>query len=349
MRKRLVVLMLVVLAVVAAGCAPATPPFFAVTLQAIDEKGAPVAGALLQTSDGQSLATDSEGRATVRWARIGTYSITVYAEGRMPATLTVVIPEDTGKVLTATLPRPEFVMAPPPEVPPAGTPPAAAPPPGPGAGTFAGAGVPFMMAPPATMGPGQVPGAPWAYAFAFQALFSLYGYGLDLAPYGPGQWTEWEAGGGSGQPLRMRKAFLGYVDGAKEWWQVRIGDEAVIEMLFSEGRQSVRRLRQRLSGDEAPREMPVPEGWYAPPLRLTPESLEGAVVERGVEVRVPAGTFRADRLEFGVGPGLVLRMWRATDVPGGIVRYELRGQSGEGFVVELTGFGEGAASELGSF
>lgn len=195
--------------------------------------------------------------------------------------------------------------------------------------------------------PTPVPSPAWTYTGIFQSLFSVHGYGLDLAPYRPGQWTEWEWRSGSGEVLRVRKAFLGYADGAREWWQVRWGDKAVFEVLFDEGRQSVRRLRQRV-GNEPPREVPVVEGWYASPLRLTPESLEGAVVERGVEVQTPAGRFRADRLEFGLEQGLVLRMWRVPEVPGGVARYELSGPQGQPLVMALIGYGEGAVSELGS-
>ena len=353
-------LFLVLLAVVAAGCVPAASPvapplprLFAVTVQVTDEAGAPVAGALLQTNDGQSLTTGSDGKATLRWSRLGTYTVSVVAPGRMPVSLTVAIPQDTGRLLTATLPPVPVLSVPIASTPPseagAGASPApGAPPPSAGAGALQGPGMPFMAMGPELMGPAQSLGPSWAYPFIFQAMFSPHGYGLDMVPYRPGQWTSWQARSGSGQTSSMRKAFLGYADGGREWWQVRLGDEAVVEILFSEGRQSIRRLRQRF-GDEPPREMPVMEGWYTPPVRLTAESLEGAVVERGVEVQVPAGTFRADRLEFGVGPGLVLRMWRATDVPGGIVRYEISGRSGEGFVAELTGYGEGAVTELGSY
>ena len=357
MRRALAAALLVVLTVAASGCLPAVPSsvapvvppslprLFPVTVQVTDETGAPIAGALVTTSDGQSLTTGPDGKATIRWSRLGNYHLSVVAPGRMPVTLTVAIPQDTGQLLKATLPAP----TPPPETGTTpSTPPSVPPPTYAGPGAFPGPGVPLMATGPERIGPAQSLGPSWAYPFIFQAMFSAYGYGLDLAPYRPGQWTSWEARSGSGQASRMRKAFLGYADGGREWWQVRLGDDAVVEVLFGEGRQSIRRLRQRF-GNEPPREMPVMEGWYTPPVRLTPESLEGAVVEPGVEVQVPAGTFRADRLEFGVGPGLVLRMWRATDVPGGIVRYELSGPSGEGLVAELTGYGDGAVTELGSY
>lgn len=53
----------------------------------------------------------------------------------------------------------------------------------------------------------------------------------------------------------MRKPFLAFADGGREWWQMRMDDDIVIEVLFGEGRQSVRRLRQRF-GDEPPGRCP---------------------------------------------------------------------------------------------
>lgn len=325
-RRLAVAGLLLALAVVAAGCVRLAPPLFSVTVQAADERDAPLAGALVETSDGQRLSTGPDGRVTIRWTRPGTYAVTVSAEGRVPATITALVPRDNGQTLIARLAP--VVAAAPTVVPP---------------GFWAGFLLPGLVMGPGQVGPGQFP-----YPLIFQTLFSAYGYAVDLAPYQPGEWTSWQLGSRSGQGSQVRKAFLARTGSGGEWWQVRLDEDGLLEVLFSRGRSSVRRLRQRFGADP-PREVPVAEGWYTPPIQLTPESIEGAVVERNARVRVPAGEFRADRLEFGVSPGLVLRLWRVTTVPGGTVRYELSDDSGPVWVAELSEYGAGAETELGSY
>jgi hypothetical protein len=151
----------------------------------------------------------------------------------------------------------------------------------------------------------------------------------------------------------MKKAFLKRLDNGQEWWQLVVSNEddgdLLMEVLFSAGRQSIRRLRQQM-GDGEPEEVPVSEGWYVAPMELTPESLEGAVTQRAVSVEVPAGTYRADILEFGsLGAGLI-RAWRAQGVPGGLVKSE--GVDPDGDISmrnKLTGSGDGAATLLSSY
>ncbi len=74
------------------------------------------------------------------------------------------------------------------------------------------------------------------------------------------------------------------------------------------------------------------------------------MVKKGVSVTVPAGTFTCDQLEFAVGGNLTLRMWRSTNVPGGIVKYEMADQDGNAiYTGELNSTGNGAATQLGSY
>lgn len=122
----------------------------------------------------------------------------------------------------------------------------------------------------------------------------------------------------------------------------------LMEVLFSDKHESIRRMRQKF-GSEAPKEVPVTEGWYTSPMQLTPESIEGSVVKKGVSVSVPAGTFTCDQLEFGVAQGMTLRLYRNVNVPGGVVKYEMVGEDKDVYSGELTSFGNGATTQLGSY
>ncbi len=301
-------------------------PFLSVTVKAVDEQGKPVAGARVESSDGQKALTDEQGLATLRFGSLGVHTVTVAAQGRAPSAIRVSMPMDRGKTF-------EVRVGPPVEV---------------------SAGIQVSGA------AGGFPGGLMAaqfYPFLFQAMFAAYGYSMDLEAYEPGEWTEWEVRTDEDdEPLIMRKAFLTRLPDGREWWQIKVkaggedDEQIVLEMMFSKDRRSLRRMRQK-TGDGEPSEVPVAEGWYTEPIELTPESVEGAVKERGVSVTVPAGTFRADLMEFAMmGAAEVLRMWRVSEVPGGLVQAEIL-ESGGGFLWQsrLRAHGTGASTELGSY
>lgn len=190
------------------------------------------------------------------------------------------------------------------------------------------------------------------YPILFQYMFSAYGYSMELSPYQPGQYTDWTVSGKSGKPFETRKAFLTKLSDGKEWWgltYVSNKDSIIMEVMFSEKQQSIRRMRQRF-GNDKPKEVPVTEGWYTAPTQLTPESVEGAVVKKGVSVTVASGTYNCDQLEFAVGGNMTLRMWRTASVPGGIVKYEMVDNDGDSiYSGELKATGDGASTQLGSY
>ncbi|GAB4250417.1 carboxypeptidase-like regulatory domain-containing protein [Deferrisoma sp.] len=319
-----------VLCVVAvAGCGGTTDtllkiPFLSVTVKALDEGDRPIAGARVEASDGQQTVTDAEGLAILKFGTLGVHTITVAAEGRAPTTLSVSMPMDRGKTLVARLGKPVEV----------------------GAGIVVGGGGGFF---------GGLMGAQ-LYPVLFQSMFAVYGYSMDLGAYAPGQWTEWEMRyGGDDEPLVLRKAFLTRLPNGQEWWQLKLTgetpeDNLVLEVLFSPDRGSLRRMRQKVGGGE-PQEVPVAEGWYHEPVELTPESIEGAVKQRGVTVRVPAGTFRADLMEFAaMGAGDAVRLWRVDAVPGRVVQVQLVEEGGTvAWESRLRAHGTGATTELGSY
>ncbi len=294
---------------------------FKVDIKVVDENDEPIPGAIVQVTDGQQTTADQDGIATVKFAAAGVHVIRVTAQDRAPASLRVTMPIDMGKTLTARLGQPVDMSATINIT-----------------GSITGSLMGMMT---------QI------YPFMFQALFTANGYNMELAPVKVGEWTEWETGD-EDDPLVMRKAYLTKLDNDQEWWQVQIRgeeeeDTIIMEVLFSKGRQSIRRMRQQ-TGDEEPAEVPVSEGWYTPPMELTPESLEGAVTQTGVNVQVPSGAFKADLMEFGSMGGGKIRMWRVQAVPGGVVRVEGVDTSGEvDWVSQLKAHGAGAKTVLGSY
>ncbi|MFB0515713.1 MAG: carboxypeptidase-like regulatory domain-containing protein [Candidatus Neomarinimicrobiota bacterium] len=293
-----------------------------VNVKVVDENNAPIKGALVEVTNGEKTTTGVDGLATLKFAGLGVHMITVVAQDRTPATLSVTMPLDIGKTFTARL------------------------------------GTPVEISLPISVGTtGSLAGMMMVniYPLLFQSLFTAYGYNLELVPYKAGEWTDWNyRGAGDEQPMVMKKAFLTKLENQQEWWQMQLFGETsdetmIIEVLFSEGRQSLRRMRQK-TGAEAAQEVPVTEGWYTAPMTLTPESLEGAVAEKGVSVTVPAGTFQADLLEFAAMGTGAFRMWRAQGVPGGVVRAQLVEPDGEAiWTSELKGHGTKATTELNSY
>lgn len=320
------------LALLAGGCAGPTEsllkvPFLSVTVKAVDEADAPLAGARVESSNGNEATTDAQGLASLSLGTLGVNTITVTAEGRAPAVFQVTMPLDRGKTLTARLGKPVQIAAP--------------------VTIGVGGAGGFMGGLGALMG-GQL------YPLLFQSLFVTQGYSMELSTYEPGQWTEWQVRSGDDEPMVMRKAFLKRLENGQEWWQMKLpgkkGDEGMtMEVLFAKGKDSLRRMRQKMGSEEA-REVPVAEGWYSKPTQLTPESMEGAMKERAVDVKVPAGSYKADLMEFSNLGGGALRMWRVTQVPGGVVKSEVAEPGGQvGWRSELSATGTGATTELGSY
>lgn len=294
-------------------------PVFKVHVKAVDTNGAPVPGAVVESSNGRETSTDSTGMADISFGSVGVHAITVMADNRAPANLAITMPADRGKTVEARLGDPV---------------------------TYNYSGISF--------------GASMSqfYPMMFSWMFSSYGYNMDLTSYEPGQWTDWSIKTGDGdETLHFRKAFLKELENGQQWWQIQYknedgdsGDQYIVEVLFSEDRQSIRRIREKI-GDEEPRERPVTENWYTSPQKLTKESVEGAVTEEGVSVDVPAGAFTADLLDFGVAPGMDLKIWRSGEVPGSVVKYSNVNQEEDEVLYSsrLVDYGDDAKTLLDSF
>ena len=296
---------------------------FKVSVKAVDEADAPVAGAIVESSNGQKVTTGADGIADLKFSSLGAHMITVISQNRAPASFSVTMPLDMGKTMPVRLGKPIEVSA----------------------NINVNANIGGNMS-------GMFLTA--LYPVIFQSMFTAYGYNMEMIPYKQGEWTEWNYNTKRKKEMVMRKAYLTKLDNAQEWWQVQLinekkADNLSFEVLFSTARQSIRRMRQQ-SGKGQASEVPVTEGWYSAPMQLTPESLEGAVVKKGVDVEVPAGKFKADLMEFAyMGSEGKVRMWRAKNVPGGVVRVEISHGSEAEWVTELKGYGAGAKSILGSF
>lgn len=294
------------------------------TLLAVDETNAPIAGAIVQTSDDQNDTTGPDGRVGLRFPAYGVFEVTVTATDRAPARLTVTMPSDRNETVTAHLGKP-----------------------GTGGDMSINVNIGGLTAGISRM-------MTQMYPIIFQSLFSAHGYSIDLADYKRGEWTEWSFSDNQDFSGTMRKAYLKQLDNGQQWWQVvytpeDAADRITMEVLFAKDKSSIRRMRQQ-SGNEAPAEVPVSEGWYAAPMKLTKESLEGAVVKRNDKVKVPAGTYTADILQFGqMGMGGTLSIWRSTRVPGGVVKTQVDDSDGSQMTSELKALGTGATTQLGSF
>ena len=293
---------------------------FSMKVKVLGPKDASLVGAVVSCSNGETVTVDSTGIATLTFSDVGPYYIDVRYQDNLVASYNVSMPSDGGKTLTAN-----YVPA----AAPAGN-----------ADVAAEGGNYFSM-----MGARL-------YPLLFQYAFNAYGYSIDLGKYKPGQYTDWQISTGGKDQFLTRKAYLTKLPNGEEWWQVSFqtkSDSMLMEVLFSDKLRSIRRMRARF-GNESPKEVPVTEGWYTSPMQLTPESVEGAVVRKNVSVTVPAGTFACDHLEFGLMQGFTLRLWRAQDVPGRVVKYEMIGNNHKDiYSAEMTAYGDGATTQLGSY
>ncbi|HUI29275.1 MAG TPA: hypothetical protein VLX91_03585 [Candidatus Acidoferrales bacterium] len=296
---------------------------FSIKIEVRGPNNAALVGAVVNCSCGETVTIDTTGIATLHFSDVGPYYVSVVYQDRVISSYNVSIPSDDGKKLTTNYapataqPTTTTETAPPVD----------------------NSGLAMMMT--------------RLYPILFQYMFSAYGYNMELNPYQPGQYTDWTLTGKSGKPFETRKAFLTTLPDGKEWWgltYISNKDSIIMEVMFSEKHQSIRRMRQKF-GNDTPKEVPVTEGWYTAPMQLTPESVEGAVVKKGVSVTVPAGSYTCDQIEFAVGAGnMTLRMWRTTSVPGGVVKYEMVDKGGDTiYTGELKSTGTGAATQLGSY
>ncbi|MEX0719336.1 MAG: carboxypeptidase-like regulatory domain-containing protein [Balneolaceae bacterium] len=287
-------------------------PINSLDVEVLDQDENPIHGAQVEASNGRKTTTDANGIASVRFGSVGIHSVTVLADNFMPNNTIVTMPADRGKTITAHLTT-EVELA----------------------------GINF--------------GALNMYPMMFNYLFTGYGYQLELEDYPEGGWTEWRTD--ESNETFMRKALLKKLDNGQQWWQIVLKSEEgnsneqyVAEVLFSEDRESIVRMREKI-GDSEAQEKPVSEGWYNDPQRLTQESIEGALSEENVTVDVPKDTFTADLLDFGVASGISMKMWRVSSpaVPGGIVKYETSSEDENLSSMELVDFGTDATTMLDSF
>ncbi|HBX66204.1 MAG: hypothetical protein CL670_03135 [Balneola sp.] len=263
-------------------------PINSVTVEVLDQDGNPVQGAQVEASNGRQTTTGANGKAKLRFGSLGVHSISVYADNFMPNNMVVTMPTDNGSTVTARL-----------------------------TGEVQMASLNFGINMNVNM-----------YPMMFNYLFTGYGYELEVEEYPEGGWTQWQLSDDEGEVSTiMKKGFLKELDNGQQWWQIMMYDEEdeeasyTAEVLFAEDRQRIVRLREKI-GDSEAQERPVSEGWYSQPQKLTEESIDGAIKEKGISIEVPKGTFTADLIDFGVAPEISLKLWRVTseNVPGGVVK-----------------------------
>ncbi|MGM0568374.1 MAG: hypothetical protein ACQESB_04055 [Elusimicrobiota bacterium] len=187
----------------------------------------------------------------------------------------------------------------------------------------------------------------------FSYMFSPGGMWLWQKDFKEGQWASWLLTSDSQEQIDVEIALLKNAEESRKWWRLGYedsGTKIIYEALVLMDTFSLRRLRAKTNGEE-PFEVPVAEntlGTYGSPSRITPESLQAAIVETQ-NITVPAGTFSAQRAEFGVTSGGQLEIWLNEEVPGGVVKYRLTEDGDEIFHSELKDYGEGAETILNSY
>lgn len=282
---------------------------FSYEVKVVDENSQAIANAIVSSTDGQKITTSSDGFAELKFSVLGAHRVSVAAQGFNSTSFKINMPFDQGKTKTTKLVKAVPVAMP----------------------TISGGGNANINA---NININLGLGANFSsmmmaqfYPMLFQSMFTAHGYNLEFESYKPGEWTEWRHTTEGDEPFVIRKGFLKRLENKKEWWQMQLkGEEKenmIMEVLFSEERSSIRRMRQKTPDSEAT-EVPVSESWYTEPRELTSESIDGATTKRNVKVTVPAGTFTADLVEFVVmGENSKLRMWRVKSVPGGTVKTEI--------------------------
>lgn len=300
-------------------------PVHTVNFKVVNQDDNPVAGAAVEASNGESATTDSTGMASLEFGSVGVHEIKITSSEFGTTTKTISLPRDKGETVTTHLSK----------------------------------STQFTGQAGGRLGFGQMQ-MNQLYPMFFNYLFNSHGYSLSITDYAEGEWTKWriQTGGDSGDQMHLKKAFLKKKDNGQEWWQIQLFEENsekaayTAEILFSDERSSVRRYREQFEDNE-PQEKPVREGWYSDPADLTEESIEGATTKRNIDIEVPSGAFTADLVEFGVGPGLFLKIWKSTEVPGGTVQYLTTQEEGEDkesvYRSELIDYGSDAKTLLNSY
>lgn len=210
----------------------------------------------------------------------------------------------------------------------------------------------------------------WIWISQLFAVQYLSGATMFEKDYKPGEWTRWSitSEDSEGESQLSERAFLGKTSDGGEWWRMKTitmwkdgdkteADTVTLEALFkpedSDGHyQKLVRMRGKLPGNPDAQEMLVPEQWtmwnMRGPFQMkpTPESIEGATVGM-VDVKTPAGTFKAKHVRFGQGGGTI-DWWLDDTAVGGWVKFAaLDNEKKPMYTMELVARGTGAKSELG--
>lgn len=295
------------------------------SVKVVDTENHVIPNAMVSSTDGQRIATNKDGVAKLKFSIMGAHQISVNAPNYQSSRFKITMPLDQGKSKTIKLAKVSSI----PDAAKANI----------NINIDIGANFSGMF-------------MSQMYPIMFQSMFSAYGYNMEFEAYKPGQWTEW-AYQTDDKPVILKKAFLKRTGDKKQWWQMTMKGEKetfVMEVLFSANRQSILRMRQK-EADGKIVEVPVTKSWYTPPNELTPESIEGATVKRNTKIKVPAGSFSADLVEFAaMGTSGKLRLWRTKKVPGGIVKSEIvDNENTIEWKSELKAYGEGAHTLLNSY
>ncbi len=190
----------------------------------------------------------------------------------------------------------------------------------------------------------------------FAMAFNGGGYAMNQTTYKPGEWTRWNIPNKDEKTTVLERAYLFDDKEGNPWWKVKYqlpskdgkDESLVVEALFDKTNYKLLRMRQKMPNETEGKEVPVSEQtYYAPPTKLTKQSLEGGL-KGPASVTVPAGTFSAKHYEFSNSSGGAINYYLVDTVPGGTVK-QVHVESGKEttYTMELAAFGSGSKSELG--
>lgn len=190
---------------------------------------------------------------------------------------------------------------------------------------------------------------------AFTHTFAPGGIWLSQKHYRPGEWTRYEFRGLEGNDVvTVERALLKIRDDGKEWWRVEWSaqnDRWIYEGLIDPDSQELLRLKAKGPRGEA-NEVPVQKGTrvFQSTQKLTEESIQGAIV--GTEsISIDGQTYSTQHVRYGAAMTAgALEWWVNEDVPGGLVKYQIRDNNDRViWTSELTGHGSGATPKLGMY
>lgn len=186
--------------------------------------------------------------------------------------------------------------------------------------------------------------------FLFGRAYRIGKYWPVEAAYEPGDWTRFRHTSATSEApsLAIERTYVRVTEDGNQWWRL-IGEQEdrtwVYEILLDPDQQELLRMRAQDPKGQI-REIPVTEDrqFYPDHQTLADQSLEKATTG-SEEIKTPAGTFTADRVEYTASGSEEAIWWMSEEVPGQIVQYRLA-DAGESWTSTLIDYGTRSDPQL---